>query len=74
MNGSLTLHEQPGDLVRLHCEKCGREERYRKRTLIERCGADMRLPDLRGELAQCERHGKMHDACRVHYVGLAGRR
>lgn len=70
MNGSLTLSEYPGDLVRLTCEKCGRAGQYRKAKLIEQFGADMRLPDLREEIAQCERARKMHDACRVHYLGL----
>jgi hypothetical protein len=32
----------------------------------------LRLPDLREEIARCERHGKMHDACGVHYLGLTG--
>ena len=68
--GSLTLSEHPGDLVRLACEKCGRSGQYRKTKLIERYGAGIRLPDLREEIAQCERARKMHDACRVHYVGL----
>ena len=31
----------------------------------------MRLPDLREEIAQCRRHGQMHDACMVRYVDLA---
>jgi hypothetical protein len=42
--------------------------RYRKENLIERYGADIRLlPDLREEIAQCERRGK-YDACMVRYV------
>jgi hypothetical protein len=71
MNGSLQLFEYPGDIVRLSCEKCGRSGQYRKQTLIERYGADMRLPDLREEIAHCERRGLMHDACMVRYVDLA---
>jgi hypothetical protein len=35
-----------------------------------RYGPDIRLPDLREEIAQCKRHGQMHDACMVHYVDL----
>jgi hypothetical protein len=70
MNGSLTLDEHPGDLVRLACEKCGRVGQYPKQTLIQRYGADIGLPDLREEIAQCEWGRQMHDACRVHYVGL----
>ncbi len=41
-------------------------------TLIARFGADVPLPDLRVEIAQCERRGKMHDVCGVHYLGLTG--
>ena len=71
MNGSLQIREYPGDIVRLSCEKCGRSGQYRKQTLIERYGADMRLPDLRQEVAKCERRGQMLDMCGVHYLGLA---
>ena len=70
MTGSLTLSEYPGDMVRLSCEKCGRSGQYRKQKLIERYGADIRLPDLRGEIAQCERSRRMYDACMVRYVDL----
>lgn len=70
MNGSLTLSEHPGELVRLACKKCGRAGQYRKQALIDQYGADIRLPDLREEIAQCDRARQMHDACRVHYVGL----
>ena len=52
------------------CEKCGRAGQYKKQNLIARYGADIRLPDLREEIAQCDRHGKMHDACMVRYVNL----
>jgi len=70
MTRSLLLHEYPGDLVRLSCDKCGRAGQYRKQNLIERYGADIRLPDLREEIAQCSRHGQMHDACMVRYSDL----
>ena len=74
MTGSLTLAQHPGDLVRLACDKCGRSGRYQKQKLIERFGTDIRLPDLREEIAQCERARSMHDMCGVHYVGLTGSR
>jgi hypothetical protein len=70
MNGSLRLREYPGDIVRLSCEKCGRAGQYRKQTLVERYGGDIRLPDLREEIAQCGRKGQTHDACMVRYVDL----
>jgi hypothetical protein len=71
MTGSLQLRDYPGDYVRLSCEKCGGAGQYRKQNLIARYGADIRLPDLREELAQCERRGKTHDTCAVHYLDLA---
>ena len=57
MNGSLQLLEYPGDMVRLSCEKYGRSDQYRKQNLIEKYGSDIRLPDLREEIAKCGRHG-----------------
>jgi len=39
--------------------------------MIERYGAEMRLPDMRQEIAQCDRRGQMLDMCGVHYLGLA---
>ena len=69
MTGSLTLLAYPAEMVRLSCAKCGRAGQYRKQNLIERYGADIRLPDLREEIAQC-RHRGMHDACMVRYVDL----
>jgi len=73
LNGSLQLHEYPGEIVRLSCEKCGRSGQYRKQNLIERYGADKRLPDLRQEIAQCERRGQMLDMCMVRYADLVQR-
>jgi hypothetical protein len=72
-SGSLRLCDYPTSIVRLSCAKCGRAGQYRKQKLIERYGADIRLPDLREHIAQC-RHRGMHDACMVHYVDLLLRR
>jgi hypothetical protein len=55
-------------LWRLSCAKCGRAGQYRK--LIKLYGADIRLPDLREEIAQCERRGQMHDACIPNILDL----
>lgn len=71
--GSLQLREYPGEMVRLSCEKCRRSGQYRKQNLIEKYGADIRLPDLREEIAKCDRIGKTHDACMVRYVDLVAR-
>ena len=51
------------DLIRVACDKCGRKGQYRKQNLIARYGADIWLPDLRAGIAQCSRHGQIHDAC-----------
>jgi hypothetical protein len=72
--GSLELHEYPADVMRLSSPKCGRAGQYRKKILIERFGADMRLPDLREEIANCSLRGLMHDRCMVRYVDLGGAR
>jgi hypothetical protein len=74
MTGSLKLHDYPTDMVHLACAKCGRAGPYRKQTLIEYYGGDIRLPDLREKIAICSRHGQWHDACMVHYVELTHRR
>jgi hypothetical protein len=70
MNGSLTLRDYPGDVVRLACEKCGRRGQYWKQSLLVRFGVDIALPDLRVEIAQCERQDSMQDPCGVHFIGL----
>lgn len=70
MTGSVKLRDHPGDMVRLRCDRCGRSGRYQKEILIARYGADIPLPDLRVEIAKCEREGKM--PCGVHYLGLTG--
>jgi hypothetical protein len=51
MTGSLPLRDYPGEIVRLSCAKCGRAGHYRKQNLIEHYGRDIRLPDLREEIA-----------------------
>jgi hypothetical protein len=73
MTGSLTLVDYPGEIIHLSCAKCGRSGQYRKQKLLERYGADIRLPDLREEIAKCERRGQTHDACMVRYIDLIAR-
>ena len=70
MTDSLKLCDHPGNMVRLSCEKCGRQGQYQKGKLIAIHGPHIPLPDLLVEIAQCERRGQMHDMCAVHYVGL----
>lgn len=72
MTGSIKLRDHPGDMVRLSCDRCGRTGQYRTENLVAQFGPNIALPDLRHEIARCERRGKMHNACAVHYVGLTG--
>ncbi len=69
LSGSIKLRDYPHEMVRFMCKKCGRMGQYRKQHLINRYGPDITLPDLRVKIANCERQGKMHDACGVHYIG-----
>ena len=72
MTGSIKLRDYKTEMVRLSCDRCGRAGQYRKENLLAHFGPDIALPDLRHEIARCERHQKTGDACAVHYVGLAG--
>jgi len=72
-SGSRSLGEFPLDVVRIDCERCGRAERYRKDGLVARFGADIALPDLLMELAQCERRADFSKPCGARYTDLASR-
>jgi hypothetical protein len=56
-----------GDMVRLQCTRCGRHGQYRKALLD---GPDIALPDLRHEIAQCERQDHFTGGCGVYYEDL----
>lgn len=67
---TLTLTDYPGDVVRLACRKCDRAGQYRRAALLKRYG-NMKLPDLRVEIARCSKIGSMSDGCGVYFVELA---
>ncbi len=71
-DGSLSLAEYPAAMVRLKCWKCGRSGQYRKGTLIEKYGADARLPDLLHKIAsECPKMDALgNDPCGAHYRDL----
>ena len=69
----LSFANIPARLFARRAPKCGRAGQYRKQNLIERFGADMPLPDLREEIANCDRAGQMHDACMARFVDLITR-
>lgn len=70
MTGSLKLRDFPLPWVELACGKCGRHGRLRRDRLIEHYGADIKLPDLLEEIAQCPRARKYADYCGAYYVAL----
>ncbi len=71
MTGSLKLRDYATEMVRISCRRCDRRGQYRKENLIKQFGPDIALPDLRHEIAKCERRQNMGDACGVFYVDLA---
>jgi hypothetical protein len=72
-NGSLSLAEYPGAMVRLSCSKCDRSGQYRKASLIEKYGADISLPELLHRIAaDCPKMDALgNDPCGAHYRDLA---
>ena len=75
---SLTIADHPTDPIEIDCQKCGRNGRYRKATLIEKHGSDIVLPDLLALLASdCEFRNKLgNQGCGAIYpaLGLVQRR
>ncbi len=63
----------PAAMVRLSCWKCDRSGQYRKAKLIEKYGADVRLPDLLHMIgASCPKMDALgNDPCGAHYRNLA---
>ena len=70
--GSLFITNQPTGPIEIDCQKCGRNGRYRKATLIEKYGSDVVLPDLIGILASdCEFRGRIgNQGCGAIYPAL----
>lgn len=67
--GALLLSNYPSDVVRLACRKCDRAGQYRKAALMKRYG-NIKLPDLRVEIARCPKMGSMSDGCGVYFIEL----
>ena len=70
--GALTIAELPGSVVDVHCPRCDRRGRYAKARLVERFGADVRLPDLLGQLSpDCPARGRPGiESCAAIYPAL----
>ncbi|MCA6303680.1 MAG: hypothetical protein IM628_02515 [Phenylobacterium sp.] len=69
--GALTTTTYPHDPVRVACDRCGRQGRYRRSTLVGRFGADASMPDVLIRIAACPRHGSASDPCGAHFPDLA---
>ena len=69
--GAVTLEEKARThkVIEVRCKRCDRFGRYRIETLIERFGADARMPDVASELEEgCEYKGKTMGGCFVYFV------
>ena len=61
-NMPLRLHHNP-------CDWCSRVGRYKRRTLIERYGADSAMPDVLNEITACESNQRLSvERCEAYYV------
>ena len=65
---AITLADVREQTLTLVCEPCGWRSRYVQR-LIAKHGADMRLPELKTILANCEkaRSFSVYDRCKVKF-------
>jgi hypothetical protein len=52
---ALTLADVRSPTLTIVCEPCGRRGRYNVERLIAKHGADIRLPELKTILANCEK-------------------
>ncbi len=69
-DGAALLSETNSPLLDVFCSRCGRRGRYRIETLIDRFGADARLPDVASTLEEgCPQKGDPA-GCLVTFPGL----
>ena len=70
--GSLFITDHPTDPIEIDCQKCGRNGRYRKATLIKKYGSDTVLPDLLALIAgDCEERTSLGNrGCGAIYPAL----
>ena len=70
--GTPTIRDFPADPIEVECKKCGRKGRYRKATLIEKHGNDIRLPDLLALIAgDCDKRTALgNQGCGAIYPAL----
>ncbi len=74
LTGSLSPTTYPTDAITIRCDRCSRVGRYKRRTLIERYGADSAMPDVLNEITACERNERLSvDRCEAYYAELRAR-
>jgi hypothetical protein len=68
-----TLSDIETPTITIVCEPCGRRGRYGVARLIERHGADIKMPDLLETLANCPktRSASIYDRCKAVYEKAA---
>jgi hypothetical protein len=72
--GALTLAEYPGEIVRLACDRCGRQGQYRRATLARVFKETTTLPDILAAMAYCPNARNASDPCGAHYPDLSEER
>ena len=65
----ITLADVREPTLTLVCEPCGRRGRYNVQRLIAAHGADVKLPDLKAILANCEeaRSFSVYNRCKAKF-------
>ena len=69
--GSLSPATYPINAITIRCDRCSRVGRYKRRTLIERYGADSAMPDVLNEITACERNKRLSvERCEAYFEEL----
>ena len=72
--GSLSPATYPADAITIRCDRCDRMGRYKRRTLIERYGTNVAMPDVLNAVADCEKNaGLWTDRCKAYFEELRAR-
>lgn len=70
-SGSLSPATYPTDPITIRCDRCSCVGRYKRRTLIERYGADSAMPDVLNEITACERNAQLSvERCEAYFEEL----
>jgi hypothetical protein len=69
-DGAIAPGTYPQQVLRIACEKCGREGRYPRETIIARYGKDAAMLDVLRELASCANWSISDDPCGAHFPDL----